>query len=71
MESGVLFNLGRGLAFVVGFFAIPFAQKSGYGWAWLTFAILTFLSFVPIGLLMVYGARWRKRLGEPTFDRYI
>ena len=71
MESGVLFNLGRGLAFVVGYFAIPFADAAGYGWAWFTFGILIALSFIPIGLLMVYGERWRKRMGEPTFDRYL
>lgn len=71
MESGVLFNLGRGLAFVVGFFAIPYAEKDGYGWAWFTFAMITLLSFVPVALLMKYGQRWRKRLGEPSFDRYI
>lgn len=70
MESGVLFNLSRGMAFVVGFFAIPYAEKDGYGWAWFTFAMVTMVSFVPIALLMKYGQRWRKRLGEPTFDRY-
>lgn len=71
MESGVLFNLGRGLAFVVGFFAIPYANADGYGWAWFTFAVIMLLSFVPMALLMKYGQAWRKKLGEPTFDRYV
>lgn len=71
MESAVLFNLGRGIAFVVGFFAIPFAKHSGYGWAWFTFAMLMIISFVPVALLFRYGEHWRKRMGEPSFDKYI
>lgn len=71
VESSVLFNLRCGLAFVVGYFAIPFAKASGYGWAWFTFAMITLLSFVPIALLIVYSERWRKRLGEPNCDHYV
>lgn len=71
MESGVLFNMGRGIAFVVGYFAIPFARASGYGWAWFTFAILTAAGFIPIALLIFYGGKWRARIPEPSFDKYI
>ena len=71
MESSNLFNLGRGLAFVVGYFAIPFAVKVGYGWAWFTFAMVMVVGYIPIACLMVWGEKWRKQLGEPTFDRYI
>lgn len=70
-ESGVLFNLGRGLSFVVGYFALPFAGKVGYFWAWFTFAAVLFVSFFPIAALMVWGERWRRRMGEPGFHRYL
>ena len=71
MESGTLFNLGRGYAFTVGYYAIPLGVKIGYGWAWFIFAILTLLTFIPIVLLMYKGATWRNHLGIPTFDKYV
>ncbi|TVY37770.1 Efflux pump vrtL, partial [Lachnellula cervina] len=46
-ESGTLFNLSRGLSFVVGFFALPYAEKVGYLGAWGTFAAVVGLSWVP------------------------
>lgn len=70
-ESGVLFNLSRGLSFVVGFFAISYAEKVGYGWAWFTFSCIIFVSFMPIAALMFRGERWRKALGAPEFHRYL
>lgn len=70
-ESGVLFNLSRGLSFVVGFFALPFAEDVGYWWAWFTWAAIMFVSFFPIAALMVWGQRWRIALGGPTFNRYL
>lgn len=70
-ESGVLFNLSRGLSFVVGFFALPYADEVGYGWAWFTFAVIVLVSFFPIAALMVWGERWRKHLGNPNFHRYL
>jgi MFS family permease len=70
-ESGVLFNLGRGLSFVVGFFALPFAASVGYFWAWFTFAVILLTSFFPIVALMIWGEKWRKRLGEPEFHTYL
>lgn len=70
-ESGVLFNLSRGLSFVVGYFALPFAGKVGYFWAWFTFAAVLFVSFFPIVSLMVWGEKWRRKLGEPNFHRYL
>lgn len=53
--SGVLFNFGQGLAFVVGFFAIPDAKADRYGWTWVTFAVITLPGFVPVGFLMENG----------------
>jgi MFS family permease len=70
-ESGVLFNLSRGLSFIVGYFALPFAAEVGYFWAWFTFAMVLVLFFVPIAALMVWGEKWRQRLGEPNFHRYL
>jgi hypothetical protein len=70
-ESGVLFNLGRGLSFIVGYFALPFAAAVGYFWAWFTFAAVLFTFFFPIVALMVWGEKWRRKLGEPSFHRYL
>ena len=70
-ETGVLFNLSRGTSFVVGYFALPFAAEVGYFWAWFTFAAALVIFFLPIIALMVWGERWRVRLGAPTFHRYL
>jgi hypothetical protein len=70
-ESGVLFNLSRGLSFVVGYFALPFADQVGYFWAWFTFAAVLFVFFFPIAALIVWGEKWRNRLGEPRFHKYL
>ena len=70
-ESGVLFNLGRGLSFVVGYFALPYAAEAGYAAAWGTFAGVLFLFFIPVAMLMVWGEGWRKRMGEPEFHRFL
>jgi MFS family permease len=67
-ESGVLFNLSRGLSFCVGFFALPFAGSAGYFWAWFTFAAILLGCFVPVGALIFWGERWRDRLGEPGWN---
>ncbi|KAK0126714.1 hypothetical protein ONS95_008296 [Cadophora gregata] len=68
-ESGTVFNLSRGLSFVVGYFALPFASEVGYFWAWFTFAGVLFVFFLPIAGLMVWGEGWRRRLGEPGWNR--
>ena len=70
-ESGVLFNLSRGLSFVVGYFALPYAAEVGYFWAWFTFAAVLFSFFLPIAALMWWGEEWRMKLGEPRFHRYL
>lgn len=70
-ESGVLFNLSRGLSFIVGYFALPFADEVGFAAAWGTFAAVLFASFVPIIGLMIWGEKWRRALGEPTFHKHM
>jgi MFS family permease len=66
-ESGTLFNFGRGMSFVVGYFALPFAARVGYFWAWFTLAAVLFVFFIPIVVLMRWGQRWREKLGVPDF----
>lgn len=70
-ESGVLFNLSRGLSFVVGYFALPFADEVGFPAAWGTFAAVLFVFYIPIVALMGWGERWRHRLGEPAFHKHM
>ncbi|TVY32332.1 putative transporter [Lachnellula occidentalis] len=57
-SSGTLFNLSRGLSFIVGFFALPYAESVGYMGAWGTFAAVVGLSWMPVGGLMVWGDKW-------------
>ncbi|KAF7852899.1 uncharacterized protein EAF02_012129 [Botrytis sinoallii] len=59
-ETGILFNLSRGLSFVVGYFALPLAESIGYFWAWFIFASLLGLSYVPVGMLIWWGESWRE-----------
>ncbi|QSZ30132.1 hypothetical protein DSL72_004652 [Monilinia vaccinii-corymbosi] len=56
-ETGVLFNPSRGLSFLVGYFALPFADKAGFAWAWFTFAVVLLVFFVPVGALLLVGRR--------------
>ncbi|KAF8069947.1 major facilitator superfamily domain-containing protein [Lyophyllum atratum] len=70
-ESAVLMNLGRGLSFVIGFFGLPFAERIGYDWAWITFALILFIFWLPILALMRFGERWRERMGPPGFHQYM
>lgn len=67
-ESGTVFNLSRGLSFVVGYFALPFAARVGFFWAWFTFAAVLFSSFLPIVALMIWGEKWRMSLGMPKWN---
>lgn len=64
--SGTLLNLSRGLSFVVGFFALPFAGRVGYLGAWGTFAGVLGVAFLPVGSLVFWGEGWRRKLGEPS-----
>jgi hypothetical protein len=68
-ESGTLFNLSRGLSFVVGFFALPYAERVGYLGAWGTFAAVLFVFSLPVVGLIWCGEGWRRRLGSPGWNR--
>ena len=45
---------------------IPFGTKIGFDWAWLTFALITIVFFIPMVFLMKFGERWRRNLVDPT-----
>jgi len=69
-EISTLLNFGRQtFSFTLGFYAVPFAQKTTWGKAWGTFAIIDFAFFGCILALMFRGKVWRERMGEPKFDR--
>ncbi|KAK6614185.1 MFS multidrug transporter [Botrytis cinerea] len=70
-ETGVLFNLSRGLSFVVGYFALPFADEVGFTWAWFTFAVVLFMFFIPVGSLIWKGEQWRMQGGKPGFHGWL
>ncbi|KAF8188828.1 major facilitator superfamily domain-containing protein [Mycena galopus ATCC 62051] len=70
-ETGVLFNLGRGLSFFVPFAATPLAERISYVWAWFTFAAILFVTYLPVAALIWRGERWRTAAGTPTFHRYM
>ncbi|KAJ7672439.1 major facilitator superfamily domain-containing protein [Mycena polygramma] len=70
-ETGVLFNLGRGLSFFIPFVATRLANEITYLWAWFTFAAILFVSYLPVTALIWHGERWRVAAGTPTFHRYM
>ncbi|KAF2102919.1 MFS general substrate transporter [Rhizodiscina lignyota] len=70
-ESAVLMNLSRGLSFVMGFFNVVTWEAIGFDWAWTTFALILLVFWFPILSLMIWGEKWRRRLGEPSFHQYI
>ncbi|KAJ7931296.1 major facilitator superfamily domain-containing protein [Mycena leptocephala] len=70
-ETGVLFNLGRGLSFFIPFVATRLANEISYLWAWFTFAAILFATYLPVAALIWWGERWRIAAGKPTIHRYL
>ncbi|KAJ6453521.1 major facilitator superfamily domain-containing protein [Mycena sanguinolenta] len=70
-ETGVLFNLSRGLSFFIPFVATRLANQISYLWAWFTFAAILFVAYLPVAALIWYGERWRIAAGTPKFHRYM
>lgn len=70
-ETGVLMNLSRGLSFCLAFFALPYGEKVGYDLAWMTFALILWVYWLPILALMVWGERWRTSLPVPQIHQYL
>ncbi|KAJ7730373.1 major facilitator superfamily domain-containing protein [Mycena maculata] len=70
-ETGVLFNLGRGLSFFIPFVAARLANDISYLWAWFTFAAILFATYLPVASLIWYGERWRLAARLPTLHAYL
>ncbi|KAF4770814.1 hypothetical protein HAV15_013232 [Penicillium sp. str.  len=45
---------------LISFYALPFAERIGIQFAWLTFAMVVVVLLIPVLLLRVSGSRWRK-----------
>lgn len=58
------------------FYTIDFAEKIGYQWVFVFFAIMgSVLAFIPVVVLMWKGREFRERLGKPrdvnVFDSMV
>lgn len=63
-------NFSRGITFVIGFFNVRSWEALGFDWAWVMFGFVLLAFWLPILSLMIWGERWRNRLGKPTFNKY-
>ena len=69
-EVSTMINLSRQIfAFTIGFYALPFGQKEGYGRAWGVFAGINFFTWLPLLFLMWKGEEIRKRQGVPNWHK--
>lgn len=71
-EISTLLNFGRQVfSFTLGFYMIPFAEKTTFGIAWAVVAICGLLLYSGVVALMFRGRRWREKLGTPSFHRNL
>lgn len=71
-EISTLLNFGRQVfSFTLGFYMIPFAEKTTFGIAWAVVAICGLLLYSGVVVLMFRGRRWREKLGAPSFHRNL
>ncbi|KAK6382786.1 hypothetical protein LTS17_003455 [Exophiala oligosperma] len=73
-EISSILNVFRNVfSMTISFYAIPFGDKIGYQYAWLTFALLNVIFLVPMIMLRFYGIRWRNSSWQkpPTFHNDI
>lgn len=70
-ESAVLMNLSRGISFVIGFFWSPMVEEIGYAWTWSSLALVLLVMWFSILSLMIWGEKWRKKLGTPSFHQFV
>ncbi|KAL9616446.1 MAG: hypothetical protein Q9160_008698 [Pyrenula sp. 1 TL-2023] len=69
-EISTLLNFGRQtFSFTLGFYMIPFGEKTTFGVAWSVMAIIDAFLFLGIVALMFRGQQWREKLGAPNFDK--
>jgi MFS family permease len=65
-EVSTIINLFRQIfAFTIGFYALPFGQGAGFDVAWGTFAVINFVTWLPLMLLIWKGEAIRKKQGQP------
>lgn len=60
-EAASLFNLGRGLSFVIGFIALPLRDSIGYRGAWGVFAAIAWVGWWGVGGLIIADMSSRRR----------
>ncbi|KAK7719448.1 hypothetical protein SLS63_010086 [Diaporthe eres] len=71
-EISTLLNFGRQVfSFTLGFYMIPFAEKTTFGIAWAVVAICGLSLYSGVVILMFRGRRWREQLGAPSFHRNL
>lgn len=67
-ELGSIINFARQMfSFTISFYAIPFANAIGIQNAWIVFAFVVVVAFLPLPPLFFWGDVWRDRLGQPSF----
>ncbi|KAJ5520699.1 hypothetical protein N7463_001152 [Penicillium fimorum] len=47
---------------------LPLGERIGFQFAWLTFSLIVVVLMIPVVLLRVYGARWRKLRSQTPLD---
>ena len=71
-EISTLLNFGRQtFSFTLGFYMIPFAEKTTFGTAWGVMAIVQVVTFLPVIWLMWKGRVVREHLGAPDFHKEL
>ncbi|KAJ5160603.1 uncharacterized protein N7482_007607 [Penicillium canariense] len=59
-EISTIFNAFRQIfSCLISFYAIPFAERIGIQYAWLTFAIIVVILLIPVVFLKFQGPKWR------------
>ena len=67
-EIGAVLNFGRNVfSFPIGFYVVPLVAKIGFQDAWILWAMLDVLFFLPLIPLIWKGEKWRAALGSPMF----
>ncbi|KAK4869658.1 hypothetical protein LT330_006040 [Penicillium expansum] len=60
-EVSTILNIFRQIfSCLISFYALPFAERIGIQFAWLTFAMVVVVLLVPVILLRSSGSKWRK-----------
>ncbi|KAL6834623.1 major facilitator superfamily domain-containing protein [Trichoderma camerunense] len=69
-EVSTIINLFRQIfAFTIGFYALPFGQSAGFDVAWGVFAVINFVAWLPLLLLIFRGEEIRKAQGVPEMHQ--